>query len=61
MNEHRNPSMKCYRSDALRSAHTAAEDLHAIGAIDDASMRAFDARCLVAPASTSRPLAAGVC
>lgn len=35
-----------YRSDALRSAHLAAQDLHAIGAIDKATMRRFDRSCL---------------
>ena len=34
------------RSDALRSAHLAAKDLHAIGAIDKATMREFDRACL---------------
>ena len=35
-----------YRSDALRSAHSAARDLHAIGALDKATMRRFDKTCL---------------
>lgn len=35
-----------YRTDALRSVHLAAEDLHAIGAIDKATMRRFDKACL---------------
>ena len=35
-----------YRSDVLRSAHLAAQDLHAIGAIDKATMRGFDRTCL---------------
>ena len=35
-----------HRSDALRSAHLAAQDLHAIGAIDKATMRRFDKACL---------------
>jgi putative transcriptional regulator len=35
-----------YRSDVLRSVHSAAEDLHAIGAIDKATMRYFDRACL---------------
>lgn len=30
----------------LRSAHRAAQDLHAIGAIDKATMREFDRACL---------------
>jgi putative transcriptional regulator len=37
---------RAYRSDVLRSAHLAAEDLHAIGAIDKATMRYFDRACL---------------
>jgi putative transcriptional regulator len=37
---------KTYRSDALRSLHLAAEDLHAVGAIDKATMRRFDVACL---------------
>ena len=35
-----------YRSDALRSAHSAAADLYAVGAIDKATMRRFDKACL---------------
>jgi putative transcriptional regulator len=35
-----------FRSDLLRSAHLAAQDLHAIGAIDKATMREFDRACL---------------
>ncbi|MCJ2121816.1 helix-turn-helix domain-containing protein [Methylobacterium sp. J-077] len=35
-----------YRSDALRSAHRIAQDLHAAGAIDKATMRRFDVSCL---------------
>jgi putative transcriptional regulator len=35
-----------YRSEALRSAHLAAKDLHAIAALDKATMRAFDRACL---------------
>ncbi len=35
-----------YRSDALRSAHRIAKDLHAGGAIDKATMRRFDLSCL---------------
>src|SRR5688572_8707828 len=35
-----------YRSDALRSAHLAVKDLHAIGALDKATMRRFDKACL---------------
>jgi putative transcriptional regulator len=37
---------KTYRSDVLRSVHSVAEDLHAIGAIDKATMRRFDRTCL---------------
>ena len=42
---------RTYRSDPLRSLHLAAEDLHAVGAIDKATMRRFDVACLtpVAP------------
>lgn len=35
-----------HRSDALRSLHRAAEDLHAVGAIDKATLRRFDLACL---------------
>ena len=35
-----------YRSDVLHSAHLAAKDLHAIGAVDKATMRRFDKACL---------------
>lgn len=35
-----------YRSDALRSAHRIAQDLHTAGAIDKATMRRFDLSCL---------------
>lgn len=34
---------RIYRSDVLRSAHLAAQDLHAIGALDAEAMRRFDA------------------
>ena len=37
---------KTYRSDALRSAHLVAQDLHAAGAIDKATLRRFDLACL---------------
>ena len=37
---------KRYRSPALRSLHEAMEDLHAVGAIDKATMRDFDLGCL---------------
>lgn len=35
-----------YRSDVLRSVHSIAEDLLAIGAIDKKTMRRFDRTCL---------------
>ena len=35
-----------YRSDALRSLHEVAEDLHDVGVIDKATMRHFDLSCL---------------
>lgn len=35
-----------HRSDALRSLHLAARDLHAVGAIDKATLRKFDITCL---------------
>jgi len=37
---------KRYRSDALRSLHLVAEDLHDVGVIDKATMRDFDLSCL---------------
>jgi putative transcriptional regulator len=41
------PNIKSrYRSKALRSLHLAMEDLHAVGAIDKATMRSFDIGCL---------------
>ncbi|MCP8937543.1 DNA-binding transcriptional regulator [Alsobacter sp. SYSU M60028] len=42
---------KTFRSDALRSLHSAVADLHAAGVVDKATMRHFDAACLtpVAP------------
>jgi putative transcriptional regulator len=45
---------KSYRSDALRSLHEVAEDLHAVGAIDKATMRRFDVSCLT-PAEPLSP------
>ena len=36
---------KRYQSDALRSLHEVAKDLHAVGAIDKATMRDFDLSC----------------
>src|SRR5271165_2773708 len=38
--------MKRYRSDALRSLHEVAQDLHDVGVIDKATMRHFDLSCL---------------
>jgi putative transcriptional regulator len=37
---------KRYKSDALRSLHEVAEDLHDVGVIDKATMRHFDLSCL---------------
>jgi putative transcriptional regulator len=37
---------RIFRSDVSRTAHLAAQDLHAIGAIDKATMREFDRACL---------------
>lgn len=37
---------KTYRTDLLRSVHILARDLHAVGAIDKATMREFDVTCL---------------
>ena len=37
---------KRYRSEALQSLHAIAEDLHAVGALDKATMRDFDLTCL---------------
>jgi putative transcriptional regulator len=45
-----------YRSDALRSLHKAAEDLHSVGAIDKQTMRSFDIACLT-PVQPLRPRA----
>ena len=39
---------KRHRSPALQSLHEAMEDLHEVGAIDKATMRDFDVRCLTA-------------
>ena len=46
MNDRQKDETRGYRSEALRSIHSAAEDLRAVGAIDDATMRKFDAICL---------------
>ena len=37
---------KRYRSPALRSLHEVMEDLHEVGAIDNATLRDFDLGCL---------------
>jgi putative transcriptional regulator len=42
------------RSDALRSLYEIAEDLHAVGVIDEATMRRFDMSCLT-PAEPLSP------
>jgi putative transcriptional regulator len=42
----RRNSRRTYRSGPLRSLHLAAKDLHAVGAIDKATMRQFDVACL---------------
>jgi hypothetical protein len=39
-----------YRSPPLKSLHEVAKDLHAFGAVDDATMQRFDASC-----QTERP------
>ena len=39
-------SKKRFRSDPLRSLHLAAKDIHAIGALDKATMHQFDVACL---------------
>lgn len=40
------PSRKTPASDLLGSIHAVAADLHAVGAIDKATMRRFDLSCL---------------
>lgn len=45
---------KRFRSPALRSLHEAMEDLHAVGAVDKATMRDFDLGCLT-PVSPLAP------
>ena len=51
--------MKAYKSAPLKAIHSTIEDLHALGAVDDATMRDFDERCLVhgadIPASERKP------
>lgn len=47
-------SKTAHRSDALQSLHAAARDLHAVGAIDKATMRRFDISCLT-PVDTMEP------
>jgi putative transcriptional regulator len=39
-------SVTKFRSNALQSLHRAAADLHAVGALDKATMRSFDIACL---------------
>lgn len=38
---------KKFKSDALEAIHESAAALHSVGAIDKATMRKFDASCLV--------------
>jgi putative transcriptional regulator len=38
-----------FRSDAFEAIHASASALHRVGAIDKATMRSFDERCLSAP------------
>ena len=45
---------KRYRSNALRSLHEVAEDLHDVGVIDKATMRHFDLSCLT-PVQVLKP------
>ncbi len=45
-----------YRSEALESAHSAAEGLYRIGVIDKATMRDFDLACLT-PVESIKPRA----
>lgn len=45
---------KSYRSDPLRSLHAAAEDVHAVGGVDKATLRRFDLSCLT-PAEVLKP------
>ncbi len=40
-----------FRSDAFAAIHSSATALHKAGAIDKATMRDFDASCLIVPAS----------
>ena len=47
---------KRYRSDALRSLHEVAKDLHEVGVIDKATMRHFDLSCLT-PVEILKPRA----
>ena len=44
---------KAYRSELLEVLHGMAEDLHGIGAIDDARMEEHDKNCLAAVPDTS--------
>lgn len=45
---------KSYRSDPLRSLHSAAKDLYEVGAIDKTTMRDFDLACLT-PVEVLKP------
>lgn len=38
-----------FKSDAFEAIHSAAQGLHRAGTIDKATMRDFDASCLVSP------------
>jgi len=49
-------SVTKFRSNALRSLHRAAADLHAVGAFDKATMRSFDLACLT-PVQALKPRA----
>jgi putative transcriptional regulator len=44
--DHDMTKTKRYRSEALRSLHEVAKDLHEVGVIDKATMRHFDLSCL---------------
>jgi putative transcriptional regulator len=52
--DHDMSKTKRYRSDALRSLHEVAKDLHEVGVIDKATMRHFDLSCLT-PVETLKP------
>jgi putative transcriptional regulator len=46
-----------YESSILRSVHRSVAGLHRVGLVDEATMRKFDARCLitVSPATSQEP------